>query len=123
MAAWLPCPAVHEEGILERSHIPACSAVIADGTSTFPDGQQEHVDQRLVQGLEPFGRDITALCVRPNPCPEQAFVRVDIAHACQHVLIEQERFYRLAGTEEPREVLRRQLQRFRPQPSPEVLFV
>src|ERR1043165_2831497 len=49
---------------------------------------------------------------RPDACPGQRFVRIDISHAVQQLLVEQSRLDgRFAAVEQPREFIPRDLER------------
>lgn len=99
---------------LEKAADSICIHVIRDRRTAKGDGLLQHLSKSLAQALELHTREPAGAAPRTQPGTEEAFIRIDIAHARQQLLIEQGRLHRkLAFMEKCSKLLRINAKRFK----------
>ena len=83
------CSPVNSEAVLERTGIALRIAVIPYGTAALPDGEAEYVLQGVKELPLLFSAQPVRRRSRMYAGPEQRLVRIDIADAGDHGLIEE----------------------------------
>ena len=92
--ARLARPLVYEVLELKEATFPIGVDVVGNRRAAESDGLQENLAQRETEPLKLGESEPVTPAARPDARLKQAFVGVDIAHACEDRLIEQRRFDR-----------------------------
>ena len=95
------CAAIHAELVLKASLQSGTADVVLDGGAALVDGPVQHNGYGLSQ-CRPARRQLVAKVSRVQSGFEQSFIRIDVAHARQHALIEQHRFQASPRVRQPR---------------------
>ena len=93
LRAGQPFPAVHQKEVFIIPHLPVRVLIITERGPVIAQSLGNHLIDALIQGMNLLQGQFVRVARRPDSRRRQCFIRINVAKACDYMLVQKEALY------------------------------